>query len=214
MSDTTPESQAVEPVELRDTFADASLEMTGSMDKFRVGNLTGKPGLLADAQSVELAKAGTLVATRKQINLIAGSGMTVNATDNPGANRVDVTLLANSLSWEPPVGFALVASAATLDVSAARNFVCTNTITGNTTLTLINGVDGMHGTVQLKNDATGGASRTLTFTVAGRTRLMDLNVGETNPITLGNQITEYHYYYCTIGGTAYIRIYKVFLWAP
>lgn len=45
-------------------------------------------------QNVEVAKAGSLVATRKRINLVDGSNVTVTVTDNPGSDRVDVTVAA------------------------------------------------------------------------------------------------------------------------
>ncbi len=43
-------------------------------------------------QKVEVASAGTLQGTRKRINFIAGSGMTVSAADDSAGNKVDVTL--------------------------------------------------------------------------------------------------------------------------
>lgn len=46
-------------------------------------------------QKVELAKAGTLQGTRKQINLIEGTNVTLTTADNPGSNRVDVTIAAS-----------------------------------------------------------------------------------------------------------------------
>lgn len=66
--------------------------------------LTGGGSLVADrtlavsdnttTQKVEVAKGGTLTGTRKQINLIEGSNVTITATDNAGADRVDVTIAA------------------------------------------------------------------------------------------------------------------------
>ncbi len=44
--------------------------------------------------AVQVERAGTAVGTRPTINLIQGSGMTVTVADNPGANRVDVTLVS------------------------------------------------------------------------------------------------------------------------
>lgn len=45
--------------------------------------------------AVEVAKAGTPIGSRPQINLIDGTNVTVTATDNPGAGRVDVTIAAS-----------------------------------------------------------------------------------------------------------------------
>jgi hypothetical protein len=67
--------------------------------------LTGGGDLSADrtvsvssdttTQKVEVANSGTLVGTRKQINLIQGSNVTLTTTDNPGSNRVDVTVASS-----------------------------------------------------------------------------------------------------------------------
>lgn len=68
--------------------------------------LTGGGDLSADrtltvandstTQRVEVANAGTLQGTRKQINFIAGTNATLNVADNSGSNRVDVTINATS----------------------------------------------------------------------------------------------------------------------
>ena len=42
--------------------------------------------------NIEVSVGGSLIGTRPDINLIAGTNMTVSGADNPGANRVDVTL--------------------------------------------------------------------------------------------------------------------------
>lgn len=46
------------------------------------------PGLTA----VEVAANGTVAGSRPELNLVAGTNTTVTAVDNPGANRVDVTI--------------------------------------------------------------------------------------------------------------------------
>lgn len=66
--------------------------------------LTGGGDLSADrtlsvtndstTQKVRISKAGTLVGTRQELNLIEGSNVTITATDNGGNNRVDVTVAA------------------------------------------------------------------------------------------------------------------------
>jgi hypothetical protein len=45
-------------------------------------------------QKVEVAKAGTLIATRKRINLIQGSNVTLTVTDDSANDKVDVTVTA------------------------------------------------------------------------------------------------------------------------
>lgn len=48
----------------------------------------------ASTQKVRISKAGTLVGTRQELNLIEGSNVTLTTTDNGGSNRVDVTVAA------------------------------------------------------------------------------------------------------------------------
>jgi hypothetical protein len=45
---------------------------------------------------VQVAGNGTVVGSRPEINLVAGTNITVAAVDNPGANRVDVTVTSTA----------------------------------------------------------------------------------------------------------------------
>lgn len=45
-------------------------------------------------QKVQVAQAGTVIGTRKQINLIQGANVTLTTADNTGSDRVDVTIAA------------------------------------------------------------------------------------------------------------------------
>lgn len=45
-------------------------------------------------QRVEIAAAGSLIGTRKRINIVAGTNVTVSATDDSANNKVDVTVNA------------------------------------------------------------------------------------------------------------------------
>lgn len=108
-----------------------------------------------------------------------------------------------------PQSYAFASNAATLDVSTRNDFVPTNTLTGNSTITLANGVDGCQGTVYVKQDATG--SRTLSFTVAGRTILREQGSADSNPQAAANSVTGYSYDYKTIAGTAYVIIERFML---
>ncbi|HMH70010.1 MAG TPA: glycosyl hydrolase family 28-related protein [Candidatus Saccharimonadales bacterium] len=47
-------------------------------------------------QKVQVAKDGTLQATRHQLNFIQGSNITLTAADNSGSDRVDVTIAATA----------------------------------------------------------------------------------------------------------------------
>ena len=67
--------------------------------------LTGGGDLSADrtlsvtadstTQKVEVAKAGTLTGTRKRVNFIEGSNVTITTSDDSGGNKVDVTIAAS-----------------------------------------------------------------------------------------------------------------------
>ncbi len=57
-------------------------------------NADGSHAEGASVQKVQVAKGGALVAARKQVNLVDGSNVTVTVTDNPGQDRVDVTVAA------------------------------------------------------------------------------------------------------------------------
>ncbi|HYH75599.1 MAG TPA: hypothetical protein VD735_06620 [Candidatus Saccharimonadales bacterium] len=48
----------------------------------------------ASTQRVIVSKDGTTVATRRQINFVSGANTTLSVADNPGSNRVDVTVAA------------------------------------------------------------------------------------------------------------------------
>jgi hypothetical protein len=68
------------------------------------GTLTGIGDLTADrdlavvanktVQRVEIARNGTVIATRKQINFIAGPNVSVTAADNTSSDRVDLVISA------------------------------------------------------------------------------------------------------------------------
>lgn len=45
-------------------------------------------------QKIKVSEAGTLVGTRQQLNFIEGSNITLTVVDNPGANRIDLTVAA------------------------------------------------------------------------------------------------------------------------
>lgn len=105
-----------------------------------------------------------------------------------------------------PQTFAWASNAASIDVSTCNDFAASNTLTGNSALTLLNGIDGCQGTIYVKQDGTG--SRTLSFTVSGRTILRDESATDSNPQSAANTLTCYSYDFKTIAGTAYIVIVR------
>lgn len=108
-----------------------------------------------------------------------------------------------------PTSFAIVAGAASLDVSTRNDFAASGALVANTTLTLTGGVDGAQGVIYVKQDGTG--SRTLGFTVAGRTILREVGSTDSNPQAAINTVTGYAYNFTTIAGTAYVVIERFYL---
>lgn len=70
----------------------------GAPTAHEASHLSGGTDALAgnlDATSrVQVLNAGTLVAARRGLNLVPGGNVTLTAADNPGAERVDVTIAA------------------------------------------------------------------------------------------------------------------------
>lgn len=59
------------------------------------GNITIAQTADSVVQQVRIANSGTLVGTRRELNFIAGSGITLTPADNSGSNRVDLTIAAS-----------------------------------------------------------------------------------------------------------------------
>jgi hypothetical protein len=58
-------------------------------------------------QRVQAALAGALVAARHQFNFVAGPGTSLNVVDNPGSNRVDITLTLTGTGPATPSVYAV-----------------------------------------------------------------------------------------------------------
>lgn len=52
-------------------------------------------------EKIEIAKAGALVGTRKRVNLIEGTNVTMTVADNAGSDRVDVTINSTAAGSTP-----------------------------------------------------------------------------------------------------------------
>src|SRR5215831_7064745 len=80
-------------------------------------------------QRVQAALAGVLQGTRRQLNFIAGAGQTLNVTDNPGANRVDITISASGTGPASPsiyaVNGAVIGTQTQLNLIAGTNITLT-----------------------------------------------------------------------------------------
>lgn len=82
-------------------------------------------------QKVELATAGTLRGTRKRLNFVAGSNVTINAADDSTNNKVDITIAATGGGG----GYTAVSATASM-TAAPGNFVLCNASAGGFTITL------------------------------------------------------------------------------
>lgn len=159
------------------------------------------PPVVANVISV-FGRTGVVVAALGDYaaSLITNDSTVAGATVKDALN----TLAAGGVVT--PTNFAWSSNAATLDVANGGNFVATNTLTGNSTLTLSNGVDGAQGDIYVKQDGTGG--RTMGFTVSGRTILRETGSADSNPQTAANSLTGYTYEFRTINSTAYVVIQR------
>jgi hypothetical protein len=162
---------------------------------------TVRPG---NSTFLEAPDLSATVAWPTYITLAAGTyyEWIYTDTDNtwhPRQNMLPRIAVGSTFAWS--------ANAATIAVSGIATWAASNTMTGNCTLTLSGGVDGVRGSFYVKQDAVG--SRTLTLTVSGRTILRDTGVTDDNPSAGANTITAYEYEFVTIAGTASVRIRKM-----
>lgn len=75
----------------------SAIVVPASGGPYEVGAILATPPPTPSAPGitgVQVAGSGTVAGVRPEINIIAGTNVTVTAADNPGANRVDVTLSA------------------------------------------------------------------------------------------------------------------------
>lgn len=100
------------------SYGSTSLIPTFTVDAY--GRLTAAGtatyGNDLSTQKVRTSKGGTLTGTRQEINFIEGSNVTITTTDNPGSNRVDVTIAS---SGGPAVkGYVEGSTASSIDLDA------------------------------------------------------------------------------------------------
>jgi len=131
------------------------------------------------------------------------AGQALIATDATHAAFANLPAAAGSHS-----AFAWTANAASIAVAGfGAVWAASNTLTGNSTLTLTGGADGRMVRVYVKQDATGG--RTLALSIAGRAILRDSGVSDDNPAAGANAVTAYEIEFLTIIATASVRVRKM-----
>lgn len=134
----------------------------------------------------------------------------VNDSAVPGASVADAL---NKLGNTPQA--FVYAAGISLDVSTANFFQQTDSMTGDTVLTLTNGVDGDEGTACFAQDAVGGHKITNVI-AAGRTIRMQEGLVSLNTAAfiVASAKGYFSYRYATIDGTAYLLIGMVGDQAP
>lgn len=123
------------------------LDISGSLTEAQHGNLTSTAGSAADHSGtlsanarVAVKKNGTLVATRRGINLIEGTNVTLTVADDSGNEEVDVTIAQASVSASTVAvqegDTTIDAAAATLDFATA-DFNVTSDPAGEANISLV-----------------------------------------------------------------------------
>ncbi len=142
----------------------------------------------SSVQKIDVRVGGTLIGTRKSLNLIAGSNATITGSDNGGSDRIDVTISATATGDtsgmpEPAsngivvrtgagssAGRTLTAPAAGITISNADG------VSGNPTFALADDLAGLEGL-----STTGYVKRTGTGTFTAGTAI-DLSTSEVTGI--------------------------------
>jgi hypothetical protein len=184
----------------------STLVLVGESRTINTGTgLTGGGDLSADrtlsvvadstTQRVEVQNNGSLVGARKTINLIPGTNITYNITDNPGSNRTDVTINGSigSTTWS---NIGNPAGNQSLTMAAFSSTWTWNATTGAGSLFNLIDTIGNVGTGFLFNaDTASGSSLKpfrvgalgvdqITVSAAGVTTIRSLAL--TNPLTVAN----------------------------
>ncbi len=79
-------------------FLQQSHENDGTLKSSAVNSVVSDD---ISTQKIEVAKTNTLAGTRKRINFIEGSNITITATDDSGSNKVDVTIASSGSVSSP-----------------------------------------------------------------------------------------------------------------
>jgi hypothetical protein len=143
-------------------------------------------------QKMTFSKAGSTIGTRKQLNLIEGSGVTITAADSTGNDRVDVTIAASSTAY--PTGYR--GSAAPVYASAAsftQGFIRERDSTDTANLTLATSSTVSTGTLGACNGILQSANLTGTVSVTASSTTTTFSTSQTGVLQAGDVL-------CTAGG--------------
>lgn len=212
---TQPTPTATDSVELETTFEDASLEMNGAGDKFRVG--------LA-LQNQIAANTSGLASTQASLTAHQGAGGAAHAVATTGVagflssadkTKLDALAAGQAASvgrltvdavLEVPTNIAY-AAAVTLD-AAVKNDYAIGVLTGPCAITWSNPAAGRQGTVAVRQDGTG--SRAVTLTAPGGWTLMrDSVLADLAAAQAANAITLYTWAFVAVGGAQVLLCSKL-----
>lgn len=184
---------------------------------------TMNPGVLTGGSSGSLATWARADHYHPHGNIAAGSTLhaAADGTNNGFMSATHYTRLetlktgvASSLGrvtvealYQTATANNAATGALSLDVSTKNDF--TLFLTGNVTLTLTNGANGMQGNIWVKQDTTG--NRTLSITATGATRMTEKAAASITPQAEASTVTHYSYCFVTINGTLYFMLYRTFL---
>jgi hypothetical protein len=137
--------------------------------------LTGGGDLSADrtlavtadstTQRVRISNGGTLVGTRQELNLVAGSNVTITPTDDSGNNRVNVTIAASGIGGGGSVSTVSNSDGTITVTNGSGPTVTVSAAVGTTAGTVAAGNDARFTTIAATTQA--GASYTLVLGDAG-----------------------------------------------
>lgn len=141
-------------------------------------------------QQVKVDKNGTLQATRKEINLIEGTGVTLSVVDNSGADRVDVTINSATAGYSIVENNAIaLTQRSTLNFPGGALSAADNAISSRTDVTLAMtptsaSVVGSGRTISTGTGLSGGGALTsdLTLAVVPASTLQLINVDQSGTV--------------------------------
>lgn len=155
-----------------------------------LSNKTFVAPALGTATSTGLTMSGAIA---MGTNKVTGAGDPTAAQDLATKHYVD-TPTVTTFTYTGSSG------ASSIDVSAGGDFTQTDTIGGNWTVTLTNGVNGSQGTFNFVQDGTG---HTVTIAASGRTLTYASNIGLP---TAASQRFSVSYLYTAENGTNYLKL--------